>query len=119
MDPVVKEKWVAALRSDKYKQGFGRLHKADDTYCALGVLCDVYSKEFDVPWDKTEYHEGDNFSPFLGLINSLPKDVCKWAGLRSNVVSIRHNTLSVNIVLLNDEYKLTFNQLANYIEEQL
>lgn len=43
----LKEKWVAALRSGKYKQGELRLrHKSDrdgepDRFCCLGVLCDV------------------------------------------------------------------------------
>lgn len=31
------EKWLAALRSDKYKQGFGTL-ECDGRYCCLGVL---------------------------------------------------------------------------------
>ena len=36
----IKDKWVAALRSGKYKQGSGQLHNTmNDTYCCLGVLC--------------------------------------------------------------------------------
>lgn len=42
MNPEVKEKWVAALRSGKYKQVEGRLRSdTGDSYCCLGVLCDV------------------------------------------------------------------------------
>jgi hypothetical protein len=36
----IKKDWVDALRSGKYKQVQGYLHKADG-YCCLGVLCDV------------------------------------------------------------------------------
>jgi hypothetical protein len=36
-----KDKWTAALRSGKYKQGKGKLRNFDNTYCCLGVLCDI------------------------------------------------------------------------------
>lgn len=36
-----REKWIKALRSGEYKQGFTRLRQ-DDRYCCLGVACDVY-----------------------------------------------------------------------------
>lgn len=36
LDPVVKAKWVAALRSGKYEQGKGYL-KDGNSYCCLGV----------------------------------------------------------------------------------
>lgn len=39
MDAVAKEKWLAALRSGKFKQGDGSLFcREDHTYCCLGVL---------------------------------------------------------------------------------
>lgn len=36
-----KDKWIAALRSGKYKQGRGQLRSLNNNYCCLGVLCDV------------------------------------------------------------------------------
>ena len=36
LNPEAKAKWVAALRSGKYKQGHGRLRDGD-TFCCLGV----------------------------------------------------------------------------------
>ena len=51
MNKTLKEKWVNALRSGKYKQGKGRLRTCveatvdepnpDWKYCCLGVLCDL------------------------------------------------------------------------------
>lgn len=45
LHPVFKKKWLAALRSGKYKQGRGYLLEIDDqgnkTYCCLGVACKV------------------------------------------------------------------------------
>lgn len=40
MNPELKAKWVAALRSGKYEQGHEYLNK-DGKFCCLGVLCDV------------------------------------------------------------------------------
>jgi len=55
-----KKKWVAALRSGKYKQGIGSLYDAnEDTYCCLGVagkICGI-----DVPnltyWDSKKINK--------------------------------------------------------------
>lgn len=34
--------WIAALRSDEFKQGRGKLYnKEDDSYCCLGVLAKI------------------------------------------------------------------------------
>jgi hypothetical protein len=44
MDKELKEKWVKALRSKRYKQGWGRLERTErgvKKYCCLGVLAKV------------------------------------------------------------------------------
>lgn len=42
MKKEIADRWVAALRSGKYKQGKGELHdKVNNTYCCLGVLCEI------------------------------------------------------------------------------
>ena len=40
MNQEIKQKWIEALLSNKYKQGTEALKKGD-RYCCLGVLCDV------------------------------------------------------------------------------
>ena len=41
--------WVAALRSGKYKQGRKQLFSPmNDSYCCLGVLCDVQGRRNDL-----------------------------------------------------------------------
>ena len=37
---MLKDKWIAALRSGKYKQGKGALQR-NESFCCLGVLCEV------------------------------------------------------------------------------
>jgi hypothetical protein len=44
MNPEVKARWVAALRSGEYLQGTSTL-RIGDQFCCLGVLCDIYSAE--------------------------------------------------------------------------
>ena len=41
MRPELKAQWIAALRSGKYSQGQHELRTPHDTFCCLGVLCDV------------------------------------------------------------------------------
>lgn len=41
MNAELKAKWVAALRSGDYKQGIGGLRDTHDSFCCLGVLCDI------------------------------------------------------------------------------
>ncbi|HSW91758.1 MAG TPA: hypothetical protein VLG09_03880 [Candidatus Saccharimonadales bacterium] len=42
MKPSVKEKWIKALRSGKYKQGSAHLYDAaTESYCCLGVLAEI------------------------------------------------------------------------------
>ena len=40
MEPELKQKWIEALVSGKYKQGTQALKRADN-FCCLGVLCDL------------------------------------------------------------------------------
>lgn len=37
----LRTRWIAALRSGKYKQGVGCLRDSTDRMCCLGVLCDL------------------------------------------------------------------------------
>ena len=85
MNAEVKEKWLNALRSGEYKQTRGNL-KTDCGFCCLGVLCDLYSKEFNVSWEKhlpVSLIEHNDTSPYSigGEATGLPVEVLIWAGL--------------------------------------
>ncbi len=43
LEPELKKKWCAALRSGKYLQGHRSLGR-DNHYCCLGVLADILGK---------------------------------------------------------------------------
>lgn len=83
MDATIKAQWLEALRSGKYKQGKGALHnKSDDSYCCLGVLCEVMGvPEFHGDGDR-ESSEFINFGTIDDFSStSLPYQVRRVAGL--------------------------------------
>lgn len=113
MDPEIKRRWVAALRSGQYKQGRDRL-KDFNRYCCLGVLVDLADKDksTDISWADAHGHD------------ALPRSVAKWAGTVINPrVTIPHQgegseRLSHSLGYLND-FGYSFNEIADLIEEQL
>lgn len=132
MNQEYKEKWVAALRSGDYKQGRGRLQN-EDGFCCLGVLCDVAAKEEPLTY-KWEKHGGNNpimLTPTGSYgITEIPKHLSHELGLVNSggnaitdptVDYITKDGILRNTYLsaLNDEYRLSFNELADLIEAQL
>ena len=97
MDKAIKEKWVKALRSGRYKQAKECLYNGGG-YCCLGVLARVQGA-------KTN-ELGDEY---------LEDDLKKYAaGLRldSQKVLARMNDGSGN------DYSKTFKEIADYIEKR-
>jgi hypothetical protein len=109
LDSGVKARWVAALRSGKYEQGFGCLRR-DDRYCCLGVLCDVAGGgEWIPPFD-------DGLRPY----NAGTRDGYGTTALPPSVmmrydISIRDEAILIDA---NDEGK-SFADIADLIEEIL
>jgi hypothetical protein len=62
--------WIDALRSGKYEQGRGSLRTNDDTYCCLGVACDVYDPS---RWDRNTYPY--NEWSYINFVGDLPAEV--------------------------------------------
>lgn len=120
MNPEVKAKWVAALRSGEYKQAKGRLRDGD-AYCCLGVLCDLHAKETGEYWQETV----DGFR-YCHLEQVLPFPVRMWAGLCSDSPDV---AVDRPLTLLNDgraadgdapaQPAHNFNQIADLIEKRL
>ena len=147
MDPVIKKIWVEKLRSGEYLQGKGQLCIKDENnnlaYCCWGVLCDIHSiltknGSYEI------FHQNNNVIEYSycvkdGVSDAFlpPLSVLEWAGLPSRSPryswasprpcpqvkygGVNHNSLEC----LNDGQKirelepLSFNQIADVIEEQL
>jgi|SRR5690606_2418711 len=119
MDASVKKLWIQALRSGKYTQGRDFLKKRDSDnnaqYCCLGVLCELALAVGVV--ESTNWYEFDNTTCYYkdseGYSDShwpTPK-VRNWAGLTLTQIT--------ELGSMNDSRRMTFEQIAEYIEENL
>lgn len=111
MNPEIKQKWLSALRSGKYKQGKGRL-RAQDTFCCLGVLCDIAAKENLGAWFEFSYFRPNEGHAVTGV---LPDSIVRWAELPDNNPYI----ISTPLARLNDSDNYDFQKIANLIEKHL
>lgn len=103
LDPEFKAKWVAALRSGEYKQGTYNMFK-DGKYCCLGVaseLCGVPARGKVISLDEG-YTEED--------IRKIPHALRGKANANQVVCILTH---------LNDVSEKNFNEIADYIEQNL
>jgi hypothetical protein len=105
MDKKLKAKWIGALRSGDFEQGRQRL-KCGDSYCCLGVLCEVAGLEIepkygngivDVPFGQ------DDYGPIYKLLGS--SDVAKELWNRNDG--------------LQEHPQHSFSEIADYIEKNL
>ena len=116
MKKEIAEKWVAALRSGQYAQTTGTLRSADQ-FCCLGVLCDLYAKEKQVPWGKPA--PDLRMWEFLGETDILPVAVQAWAGIDSADGYLPKEDYVLkdqDLATYNDD-GMTFSEIADVIEE--
>lgn len=122
MNPEIKQRWIAALKSGEYVQGFNHLKNNDGSFCCLGVLCELarqdgvvaINESGDVPHYFDPENEQDNST------TALPGIVMKWADLaRSIGDEIRVNVADyAYLTTMNDKGK-TFEQIAEVIRGEL
>lgn len=124
---TVRQKWVAALRSGKYKQGKNVLcnvnpETKEKSYCCLGVLCELYAETHSI--NKVEMSDtirGEDTFIHIGYVTSeyfafLPLCVQEWAGLYSDAGDSSDCKSSLSAM---NDYEIggpTFNELADIIE---
>jgi hypothetical protein len=105
MKKAIKENWLAALRSGEYKKGKSYLRKKDNTYCCLGVLCDILDTGWMIEDDSHNYiRTKDNCTVWLS--NDIKKN-CEISWDEEGV-----------LIALNDNSE-TFAPVIEYIEQKL
>lgn len=134
MNGRVKELWINALRSGKYQQTTEVLHRKEgnkDSFCCLGVLCDLATNELDIV-----VHRGFYTVAYDNAWTILPPLVVKWAELDEhggeNPIVLKDAQIfeelgekankdiqTLTLAELNDKYELNFNQIADIIEKYL
>lgn len=102
------QKWIDALRSDKYKQCRRQLHSnLDDSYCALGVAMAI-AAENGVLVEQNNY----TYSAYL------PDSVRRWLGVKDSKVILSDSLENpISVVYLNDSKLLSFSEIADQIEK--
>ena len=111
----VRRMWVRALRSGKYQKGTMKLRGADNTFCCLGVLCDLAVKQGVIPEPTLSKREG-KYS-YAHSTNFLPSVVKDWAGLKTTRGNMSAN-FGTSLANVND-YKYTeFGPIADLIESK-
>lgn len=107
--------WIDALTSGDYDQGRDVLHNAEtNTFCCLGVACDLYQKRVGGLAVRERPADPKNDTPactsYNGNDKSLPPRVKSWLGLRGAAGSTNGEALTE----LNDGGK-SFDFIAGFI----
>lgn len=107
MNADLKAKWIEALRSGKYAQGKNAMRTTEDTYCCLGVLCDVV--------DPAAWGASAGYSSYIFKYKNdnrrgyLPWDLAKEIGLSAE--------MQAQLAAMNDEGD-SFQEIAAVIEQE-
>jgi len=129
MKKKIKDLWVEALRSGKYRQGKGYLNN-NGRYCCLGVLCElalkagVLKEKFRM-MGRTYYYRTGEVSGKEGAAILVPSKVMEWAGLKSasgsvsgkSLVKRDNNVKFYGLDALNDDGGAKFDEIADVIEK--
>jgi len=122
------KRWIEALRSGKYQQGRLSLRNISNQFCCLGVLCDIAKDELGLDWilkeEWSKYQIEDN------NCTVLPSNLKELVGIGGHLgitvdatklspeYGIPSNTKYTTLVELNDYWRLSFNQIADILEQQ-
>ena len=119
-----QKKWIAALRSGKYRQTRGRLNDADG-FCCLGVACDVFDP---TGWKQSFPHSAKiGVMHIHGSLNTMPSEVVDFYGFYDCLGGVYDklncfgklkigNGVIYSCVDMNDDRGMMFDEIADVIE---
>lgn len=110
LEPEFKAKWVAALRSGEYRKGRLELYTHMDTYCYLGVAGILCNINIDMLLGRA--------SLATALYSSTATKVPELL-LQNMVGSNGELTLPGILVRMNDRENKSFDEIADWIEQNL
>lgn len=114
MNKVIKERWVTALRSGRYKQGFGAFCAPNvqdaPMYCCLGVLARILGAQPQamINDDHRFYLDGEVFDSCDGR---FPVALLRKLGLPDKMQD--------SLIKCNDSYCWDFEAIAEKIENEV
>lgn len=107
--------WASELRSGKYQQGTAYL-KNGNTYCCLGVLCEISNLS------TFEHSSKLAAGEYLGNDTHLPIEVGEWSGMRNGGdfwEEVKESGIALNgYVCLSkaNDTGVSFIEIADFIE---
>lgn len=117
MDNNIAREWIVELRSGNYGQATGTLKGEENTYCCLGVLCEIAVRKGIISTPQYLDSFGGWFYQADG--NVLPYEVQSWADMASrNGALYLENGPELFLAGMNDN-GATFDELADLIEENM
>jgi hypothetical protein len=116
MNPEIRARWCAALRSGNYRQG-QKMLRAGDSYCCLGVLCDLAVRAgiLGEPVLLTTGDEDEQWWYYDSRCDYLPGAVKEWAGLPDSNPEVRFRGEKTWLAEINDS-GCTFAEIADVID---
>jgi hypothetical protein len=114
----LRRKWVAALRSGQYEQGYGKLKVVPTNgnpprYCCLGLLCEVAGLKSE------RASQASNVHFFDGVDTILPSSVMVLVGLTSPT-GVHNDGLpgSARSLTGDNDTGMSFENIAKVIESE-
>lgn len=126
MKRSIMKRWVKALRSGEYEQTKDKLVSEDDSFCCLGVLCNLSVDDGVGEWRHDHilgrwFFQCNEYFDFKDAME-LPESVREWAGMNSCDGAIRTDISPYSLIYpptlaeLNDNGK-SFKEIADIIEK--
>ena len=136
LDPKVKTAWLAALRDPEAVQTQRQLKSVSGGMCCLGKLCEVYSNSADKEEGSGFDEKGSFWVGGVSYESFAPPAVADWAFKQktrptfdqdspsalefdTREFSVLYNDALTPLWKLNDDHGLTFEEIADLIEERL
>lgn len=128
MNPEIRARWTAALRSGEYQQGLEALRQVDEDgdyeFCCLGVLCELGAA---AGITEAAYNEDEGTWAYGAESAYLPPPVAEWAelplvedypelGRRWSLPRVMTPQGEETLVALNDELRWDFARIADAID---
>lgn len=114
--PDIKAKWLEALRSGNFPQGFGAMKTCEDKYCCLGVCVEAVlgvqgvRQRLSTGFTRAPYEfDGIIAQPNLGLVERMFSDG----------YTMESSDAITELIKMNDELQIPFPQIADWIEVNL
>lgn len=109
--------WLEALRSGKYKQGRGFLNYNNESFCCLGVACDLFAEKYNV---KTSVSLHGTIG-YDNQISVLPEKIKTTIGLYyydGNAKDSWNLEIQLfSLTELNDQQRRSFIKIADHLEK--